>query len=83
MTTITVGKRGVITLPKKVREALGVEEGEVFSVRERDGSLVLKPYAREGDTVLSDIRAGIDEIRHGKFIEFGSVTELHKKMHAH
>jgi AbrB family looped-hinge helix DNA binding protein len=30
--TIVVGKRGVITLPSKIREALGIEEGTALKV---------------------------------------------------
>jgi AbrB family looped-hinge helix DNA binding protein len=42
--TIVVGKRGVITLPSKIREALGIEEGTALKVVVTDDAhIVIAP----------------------------------------
>jgi AbrB family looped-hinge helix DNA binding protein len=47
--TIVVGKRGVVTLPSKIREALGIEEGTAIkAVVTDDCYIVLKPLV-EGE----------------------------------
>ena len=79
MVLIKVNQRGVITLPKKLRTSLGITEGGLLGVREKDGTLVLEPQQTSTDPVLIDIRNGLQEIQQGKYIEFGSVTELHTK----
>ena len=80
MVNITVGQRGVITLPKKLREKLGFVEGEVLSAYEKDGALVLKTHTAKTDPVLESIRRGLEDIKHGRYIEFGSIEELDKKL---
>ena len=43
----TVGRRGQVTLPKEIREQLGIEGGDEVVVRERDGSILIeKPVTR-------------------------------------
>lgn len=79
MITIKVGQRGVITLPKKVREAFGIVDGGILGVREERGVLVLEPQYSGDDAVLADIRNGLREIQRGEYITFASIPELHKK----
>ncbi len=79
MITVKVGQRGVVTLPKKMRMALGIAEGGVLGVSEKNGALLLEPQLRGDNPVLTAIHKGLEEIRRGEFIEFGSITELHKK----
>jgi AbrB family looped-hinge helix DNA binding protein len=43
MTTITVGRRGQIVIPKKVREVLGITAGIKLNVLVKDEKIVLKP----------------------------------------
>jgi antitoxin PrlF len=40
---LVVSKRGQITLPATLRRALGIQPGDVVTVEERDGDVVLKP----------------------------------------
>ena len=47
---LKVGRKGYIILPKAVREALGIEEGDEVIVEIRDG-IVLKPAKRKVNTV--------------------------------
>jgi AbrB family looped-hinge helix DNA binding protein len=43
MTTIQVNERGSLTLPKKLRRALGIEKGGVMVVEPAEGGLLLRP----------------------------------------
>lgn len=79
MNTIKLQQRGVLTLPKSIRDSLDLSEGDVFSVSEVDGKIVLERPL--GDTeLLRDIKRSLSEIKHGKFIEFGSIDEFKKKL---
>ncbi|BES81784.1 AbrB/MazE/SpoVT family DNA-binding domain-containing protein [Pyrodictium abyssi] len=40
---VRVGRKGVIVLPKAVREALHIVEGSLLEVETRDGEIVLRP----------------------------------------
>jgi len=80
MTTIKVGQRGVVTLPKKLRTALGITEGGVLHAYEKNGAIILKWNEKEEDAVLASIREGLEDIRRGEYIEFGSIGELHRKV---
>jgi len=42
---IRVGRKGYITLPKAIRDAVGIEEGDEVLVEIRDG-ILLKPVRR-------------------------------------
>ena len=44
-TTLQVRKRGVLTLPAKVREKYNIREGDTFRLLDLDGILVLTPLA--------------------------------------
>lgn len=39
---VRVGKRGVIVIPKKIREKLGINEGMILDLRVEDDTIVLK-----------------------------------------
>ena len=43
MTVIKVHRKGIIVLPKSVREKAGIEEGMLLEVSVEDGKVVLKP----------------------------------------
>jgi len=42
MPRVRVGKRGVIVIPKEVREKLGIEEGMILELDIEDDKIVLK-----------------------------------------
>ena len=42
MLRIRVGKRGVIVIPKEVRERLGIEEGMVLELSVEKGKIVIR-----------------------------------------
>lgn len=43
MNVIKVHKKGVIVLPKSIREELGIDEGTLLEVTIEEGKIVLKP----------------------------------------
>ncbi len=43
MTTVKVGQRGTIVIPSEIRDRLGLTEGSLVLVEERNGSLVIRP----------------------------------------
>ncbi len=51
--TITVTQRGVVTLPKALREAYGLEEGDQLTLLDLGGVFVLSPKSAEID-ILAD-----------------------------
>jgi AbrB family looped-hinge helix DNA binding protein len=50
---LRVGRKGYIILPKKLRDLLGIEEGDELVVEVKDG-ILLKPTRRKVD--LSELR---------------------------
>ncbi|MDK2463735.1 MAG: AbrB/MazE/SpoVT family DNA-binding domain-containing protein [Candidatus Korarchaeota archaeon] len=45
-TTIRVGRRYALYIPKRVVEALGIEEGDLVAIEVRDGEIRLRPVKR-------------------------------------
>ena len=39
-----IGRKGVVVIPKELREALGLREGSLILMEVRDGELMLRPY---------------------------------------
>lgn len=46
----TISEKGQITIPKRLRDRLGLRPGEVLDVREEHGSLVLTKRTAESRT---------------------------------
>lgn len=76
MTTIKLQQRGVLTLPKKIRESLELFEGQSFSVIQKGQQIVLEPQSSVDAQLLRDIKQGLSDIKRGRFIEFASVEEF-------
>lgn len=81
MNTVKLQQRGLLTLPKKLRDDLSLEEGQVLTIKHIDGKIILEPQQPSIDRQLaSDIKQGIADIKNGRFIEFSSTAEFHKKL---
>ena len=81
MNTIKLQQRGLLTLPKKLRDSLSLKEGQILSVSYSNGKIILEPHTATLDSELAAaITQGLNDIKQGKFIEFGSLPELHKKL---
>ena len=61
---LRVGRKGYIILPKAVREAVGIDEGDEVIVEIRDG-ILLKPARKRVDTekVRGLLRAHAERLR--------------------
>lgn len=71
-------ERGVLTLPKSIRDSIGLGDDAILNVHIENNTVVLTPYHGE-NALLEEIRRGLEQIRQGDFIEFGSIEELHHK----
>ena len=65
--TVQVRDRGVVTLPKPLRERYGLGVGDVLDVLDLDGVFVLSPRA----SVVPELAAEIERLR----LEAGLTTE--------
>ena len=67
--TIQLKQRGVLTLPRSLREKYRLEEGDPLTVTDLDGILLLSPKV----PVVSKLAAEIERLRQESRV---SVTEL-------
>ncbi len=82
-TTIKVQERGVITLPKRIRERAGLSTGVMIDLEERDGAIVMRPVSRLDPDLLADVESALDDLRMGRASPiFSSIAEFKKYMSA-
>ena len=60
MTVTNVTSKGQVTLPKRVRDAMGVKGGTKVTVEYRDGCAIIKPERNSGK---SDFRKRLEKVR--------------------
>ncbi len=80
MQTIKLQQRGVLTLPKKLRESLNLYEGQTLRVAQEGKKIVLELEGNIDTQLAEDIRQGLKDIKNGSYIEFGSLEEFDKKV---
>lgn len=80
MNTIRLQQRGTLTLPKKIRKSLELEEGVILNVTEENNRIILERADSGDKDLLRNIKKSLHEIQQGKFIEFASIPELKKKL---
>jgi len=81
MNTIKLQQRGLLTLPKKLRDTLGLEEGQIMRIEEKGGKIILEPQTADLDKELAlAIKQGIEDIKAGRFIEFSTIEEFDEKI---
>lgn len=80
MNTIRLQQRGTFTLPKKIRESLNLSEGDILRVSQRDNAIILERPSSKADELLTDIKQSLQDMKHGKFVEFASISEFKKKL---
>ena len=68
---VEVGKKGVVVIPKAVRDLVGVKEGDLLRVSVQDGKIVLEPERRVD---VDEIRRAMEE--HKKRISYARQAEL-------
>ena len=54
-TTLRVAQRGVVTLPKSIRDTYGLEEGDLLTLIDLGGVFVLSPKSAEVDMLADRI----------------------------
>ncbi len=55
MITIKVGRRGQITIPRKIRRYLGLREGDTIALIPNEGQAILRPITQ----TLRDLRGSV------------------------
>jgi AbrB family looped-hinge helix DNA binding protein len=46
LSKIRVKRKGQVTIPLELRSKLGIEEGAILEIRDKDGEIVLKPLPK-------------------------------------
>jgi len=80
MQTIKLQQRGILTLPKKLRDALDLFEGQSLSVTEEKGKIIIEPTMSFDAQLAADLKQGLQDIKDGKFIEFSTIEEFDEKI---
>ena len=81
MKTIKLQQRGILTLPKKLRDQLGLTEGQSFRVEAKDNQIILEPELSAHDRqLMEDIKESLEDLKHGRYIEFSTLEEFDEKM---
>ncbi len=71
--------RGVLTLPKKMRTGMNFAAGSIVQVIEKDGGVLITPVSQISSGLEENLRRGLQDLKNGNYIEFGSIEEFHKK----
>ena len=78
--TLQVAQRGLLTLPKALRDQYGLKPGDVLTLIDLDGAFVLSPRQSEIDLLADSISATLmDE---GESLE-GALASLRKRAKNH
>jgi AbrB family looped-hinge helix DNA binding protein len=59
--TVQIAQRGVVTLPKSIREAYGLQPGDTFTLLDLGGVLLLSPRRSEIDALAERITQALTE----------------------
>mgnify|MGYP001606766640 FL=1 len=92
MLVIKVLRHGQITLPKELREVLGVKEGDILEAEMKENQMVLKPKILidkipESEFELSEqgkkkIKEAFEDIKRGTVKKFDNVEDLIKDLNS-
>jgi AbrB family looped-hinge helix DNA binding protein len=57
LSQVRVKRKGQVTIPSELRSRLGINEGDILEVAEREGAIVLRPSPPlEGGKVVGEAR---------------------------
>ncbi len=59
-TTLQLSQRGVITIPKALREAYGLRPGDTLTLIDLGGVFVLNPQRSEIDAIADRVKAQLE-----------------------
>lgn len=68
---VEVGKKGVVVIPKAIRDLVGVKEGDLLRVSVVDGKIVLEP---ERKVDISELMKAMEE--HRKRVSYARQAKL-------
>ena len=85
---VNVMEKGLVTLPKKIRDALHIVPGDAVDIEVRDGEVVIRPVKVIPmsqayfwtDKVQKRIKASEKDIEAGRYKDVGSADELLKEL---
>lgn len=76
-TTIKIQARGVLTLPKKIREKAGLDAGSLVDVEVSDGQVTMRAVSRLDPELLADVRQSLADLKAGRVSPaFSSIEEF-------
>ena len=55
--TLQIARRGIITIPKTLRDSYGIQPGDTFTLLDLGGVFVLNPKRSEIDTIAGKVAA--------------------------
>lgn len=59
--TVQLAQRGLITLPKTLRDEYGLNPGDILTLIDLGGVFVLSPYRSQVDQISDRIRESLEE----------------------
>ena len=75
---LRIGKKGVLILPKKLRESLNVGEGDELLAEVSEGALILKPFKPKivdvDPSLVEKILSEEDELERRKIMRIAEET---------
>ncbi len=80
MNTIKLQQRGVLTLPKTLRDKLDIKVGQSLRISSYQGKIILEPEISINSALVNDLEQGIRDLKAGKYIQFSSIAEMHEKI---
>jgi bifunctional DNA-binding transcriptional regulator/antitoxin component of YhaV-PrlF toxin-antitoxin module len=79
VTTIKMQARGVLTLPKKLRENMRFAAGSIVHIEERDGGVFIAPASPFDALLQEDVRRALDDLKNGRTIgPFSSMKDFER-----
>lgn len=57
--------RGVLTLPKKVRDAAGITKESFIEIESRDGEIIMRPQSKLDPELARAVREALEDLRTG------------------
>lgn len=89
MPLVQVREKAQITIPSKIRRALGIKEGDYLEAEVEDNKIVLIPkilidkakavtLSRKGEEMLKE---ALEEVKKGRVKKFENVEELINDLH--
>ncbi|MBU1046805.1 AbrB/MazE/SpoVT family DNA-binding domain-containing protein [Patescibacteria group bacterium] len=78
-TTAKIQSRGTFTIPKQIRDILGLSNGDMLSVNLKNERIIIEPIKTNND-LQKDILSSLKDLKKGDFITFSSSKEMKRKM---